>query len=104
MTLEEIRELVVSVDPEAAHYESARCGSAAYTVWREIRLLDLMAEDVHQEGWSFQIDYYTKQENDPMAQAFRNTLDDDPRVAYAYLPDYEQDSGYIHHIFDCEGY
>lgn len=103
MTLEDIRALVVSADGFASHYESAVRNGAAYTVWREVRALSLMADDVHQEGWAFQIDRFTKDEIDAVARAIREKLDEDPRVAYRYEIDFEPDTRYIHHIFDCEG-
>ena len=103
MTLAEIQALVVGADPNSGHYESAYQGSAAYTVWRELRELPLMADDLHQGGWSFQIDRFTKTENDTTAAAIKAALDGEPRVAYEYIVDYEPDTRYIHHIFDCEG-
>ena len=103
MTLAEIKALVIACDPNAGHYESAYAGSDAYTVWRELHRLDLMADDLHQSGWAFQIDRFTRSEDDAIAQAFVAALDAEPAVAYSHLTDYERDSGYIHHIFDCEG-
>lgn len=103
MTLEDIRELVAAIDPTAARYESAKKNSEAYTVWNETRMLDLMREDRHEPAWAFQIHYFTKRENDPMADKIFEALEDDPRVAFEYLTDYEPDTGYIHHIFSCQG-
>lgn len=104
MTLEDIRALVVSVDKGAGHYESAYQGGQAYTVWREVRRLSLMASNSHEEAWAFQIDRFTKTEGDGIAAALLSALEADERVAYSYLVDYEPDTGYIHHIYDCEGY
>lgn len=103
MTLNDIKELVIAVDPNAGHYESAYAGSAAYTVWRELRALPFMADDEHQGGISFQIDRFTKNEGDAIASAFFDALEADPRVAFQYITDYEPDTRYIHHIFDCQG-
>ena len=104
MTLSDIKALVVSADCHAGHYESAYRGSSAYTIWKEVRLLGLMSDDGHAEGYAFQIDRFTKTENDAVAAAIRTKLDADPRVAYSYQIDFEPDTRYIHHIFDCEGY
>ena len=104
MTREDIRALVVSVDKDAGRYESAYQGGQAYTVWREGRRLGLMADDRHEEAWAFQIDRFTKTEGDGIADAFLDALDKDERVAYSYTVDYEPDTGYTHHIYDCEGY
>ena len=103
MTIEDIRQLVISADSYASHYDSAHRTGAAYTVWREIRQLGMTADDLHQGGWAFQIDRFTKDEADPVAQAILDALDADPRVAYRYEVDYEPDTRYIHHIYDCEG-
>lgn len=103
MTLDEIRAVVIAVDPNAAHYESAYQGGAAYTVWRELRALPFLADGEHQGAISFQIDRYTKTENDAVAAAFFAALDANVRVAFEYTVDFEPETRYIHHIFDCEG-
>ena len=103
MTLAEIKALVAAIDQESGHYESACQEGDSYTTWRERNLLPLMADDQHQEGWRFQIDRFTKDEDDEVARRIRAALDADDGVAYEYQVDYEQDTGYIHHIFACEG-
>ena len=104
MTLDDIRALIVSADADCAHYESAYAGGEAYTVWREVRRLPAMSDDAHDEGWVFQVDRFTKAEGDAVAEAIYQALTGDERVAFSYQVDYEQDTGYIHHIFDCEGF
>lgn len=104
MTVEEIKAIVVAVDAEAGHYESAYQGTEAYTVWQEINPLPIMGDNRHAtEAWAFQVDRFTKAEGDAIAAALRAALEANPRVAYGYDVDYEPDTGYIHHIFDCEG-
>ena len=104
MTLSEIQALVVSVDNKAAHYESASPNKTGYTVWYEYKRLDMLADDRHAEAWAFQIDRFTKTENDPIAAALFEALEADDRVAFEHRVDYENDTRWIHHIFDCEGY
>lgn len=104
MTLGEIKALVLTADPTAEHYESSNTGSDSYTVWREVRRLAATADDVHIEGWAFQVDRFTKDETDATAATIYVTLDGCDRVALAYHVDYERDSEYIHHIYDCEGF
>ena len=104
MTLAEIKDMIVACDPNAGHYESAYRGASAYTVWQETRELAIMADDLHQGGWAFQIDRYTKNEDDAIAYGIRAALDGDERIAYSHLVDFEPETGYIHHIYDCEGY
>ena len=104
MTVEEIKAIVVALDADAGHYESAHQGSEAYTVWRELHPLAIKGENRHAvEAWAFQIDRFAKAEGDAIAAAMRDALDDDPRVAFHYEVDFEPETGYIHHIFDCEG-
>lgn len=104
MTLDEIREMVVSVDRTAGHYESAHRAGQAYTVWREYGELPFTADGRSQGAVSFQVDRFTRDENDAVARALFQELDKDDRIAMEYRVDYEQDTRYIHHIFDCEGY
>ena len=104
MTLDDIRQLVLRADPEATRYEAGAVNGASYTTWREVRRLGTMADDRHEEGWAFQIDRFTRTEGDQIAAMIMAALDDDDRVAYEYHTDYEPDTRYIHHIFDCEGY
>lgn len=106
MTINDIMALVVSADPKASRYEygAHSANGAAYTTWREIRRLPLMHDDTHAEAWAFQIDRFTTSETDEVADEIRRVLDDDVRVAYRYELDYEPDTRYIHHIYDCEGY
>ena len=103
MTLAEIKALVAAVDPLARHYASASRPGESYTVWRETRRLDTSADGGHaEEAWAFTVDRYTKSEADPVAAALFAALDGDDRVAVSHLVDYEPDTGYIHHIYDCE--
>lgn len=104
MTLEEIKALVLSVDDTAEHYESSRTGADSYTVWYELRRLDATADDRHIKGWAFQVDRFTRDEDDATADALFEALDGSDRVAVHYEVDHEPETGYIHHIFDCEGF
>lgn len=103
MTLEDISQLVVSVDQNARHYHSMS-NEDAYTYWEEAQLLPLTSDDRHDEAWRFYVHRYTKTENDLTAATLLAALDGDPRVAVVYTTDHETDSGYIHHIYQCEGY
>lgn len=104
MTVKEIREIVVSVDPTAKHYTSSKEGDA-FTVWAEYRRI--MPDGAPQEdfGWAFEIDRYVKlgNEDDAVAPALEKALAKSDRVAFTYEVDYDPGSGYIRHIFSCEG-
>lgn len=102
MTVRDVQELIAGVDPEARHYENTKDGSN-YTVWMEYMRTGLAGDDEHEIGWKFEVDRFTKQEYDPVAEAIEEALTADPRVAFTYNVDYEQETGYIRHIFDCVG-
>lgn len=102
MTLEDVKALVTSADPAAMHYIHAK-GRAAYTTWRETQRIQKNADDTAERGWAFTIDRFTQTEFDETAKAIERVLTEAEGVVHRYLVDYERDSGYIHHIFDCEG-
>lgn len=103
MKVRDIQALVVSADPEAKHYTNPHDGTN-YTVWMEYQRIGISSDDESGGGWRFQVDRWTKTEYDPVAEAIEQTLKNDPGVAFTYMVNYEQDSGYIRHMFDCEGY
>lgn len=106
MTLTEIKELLVTVDPKIKHYFSME-KARRYSYWEETRRLPHVADDGHpsnEEGWRFYVHLFTTAQEDPMAAAFHRTLDGDPRTTVIWTVDHDAESGYIHHIFECEGY
>ena len=103
MTLSEIRDLLVSVDPGIRHGFSME-KDKDYTYWQETQRLSLLRDDRHDEGWIFYVHRFTHDEFDPVADRFFQVLDTDPRTTVIHRPDYENDTGYIHHIFECQGY
>ena len=103
MTLGDIRTLLVSADPAIRHYFSTDTDKD-YSYWEETQRLPFARDDRHDEGWRFYVHRFTKSEFDPVARRLFETLDADPRTAVAHGTDVERKSGYIHHIFECEGY
>lgn len=103
MTLTDIRDLLVQIDPDIRHYFSTET-TRDYTYWEETRQLPLTADDRHDEAWRFYVHRFTRDEFDPVAQRIMQALDADPRTTVSHTVTYERDSGYIHHIFECEGY
>lgn len=101
MKLQEIRAMVAGVDPKARHYV-ATAEDEEFTRWQEYEYIGNPADDEYGDGWKFQIDRFTKTEFDEVAEAIKEALKKTPGLAFAYMVEYEQDSGYIHHIFDCE--
>lgn len=103
MTLGDIRALLVGVDPDIRHYFSTET-ERDYSFWEETQRLPLTADDRHDEAWRFYVHRFTRDEFDPLARRLFAALDADPRTTVAHTVDFEPETGYIHHIFECEGY
>ena len=103
MTVRDIEALVKAIDPAARHYASTDDHEDAYTIWYELRMLPFMGDGKHMGGIAFHIDRFTRFEADAMASAIYAGLEARDDVAFEYLVDYESDTGYIHHIFSCQG-
>ena len=104
MTLGAIKDLLVAVDPNIKHYFSMGNGED-YSWWEESEPLPHTANNRHPDldmGWRFYVHRFTRTEGDPVALAFFEALDDNPATAVRWNIDFENDTGYIHHIFTCE--
>jgi hypothetical protein len=103
MTISEIKTFLVTVDSTIERYESSKRDTDAYTVWYEVNPGTAFADGKHEDVIKFQVDRFTKTEDDATAAAIKAALDARDDIAFDYLVDYENDTGYIHHIYDCEG-
>ena len=104
MTIQEIKTLLVAVDPDIQRYDHDLAGTGeAYTVWAEINPVGFYGDGQEQGSIRFQVDRFTKEEDEAMAESIRRALEDADYIAVDYRVDYEKDTGWIHHIFDCEG-
>lgn len=104
MTVSEIKTLLTGVDPDVQRYDHDGAGTSdAYTVWREMRPVGLYGDGREQGSIRFQVDRFTKAEDDTTAAALLETLEKQDDIAVEYIVDYERDTGYIHHIYVCEG-
>ena len=100
MTLQAFRDLLLSADPNAVHYKSM--DNINYTRWQEYGANRQTADDAEVDrAYKIQADRYTKVEYDPIADAITTTLNA-ACIAFVYLVDFEPETGYIHHIWDCE--
>lgn len=100
MTLQQFSIILRTADAAATHYASDSAGN--YTVWAEYGDKALVSDDSRDEtdkAWKIQVDRYTKTPYDPVADLIRVALNG-ADIVYTYLCDYEQETGYIHHIFD----
>lgn len=102
MTREDIKKLVLSADPDAQRFFSDKKGKS-FTVYGEYRRTSQSAEDRHDYGWRFEIDRFTTDPDDPVADRIEEALINHPGVTYTYEIGFDHASGYIRHIFDCEG-
>lgn len=102
MTLADIRGLVLAADPDACAYESDSTGED-YTTWQPLWPMNLLVDNRYADGWHFVIDRFTRMQDDPITANIRAVLDDAPGVAYAMEIDYEQDTGFLHISFTCDG-
>lgn len=104
MTIGEIRSLLLTADPDIKHYFSMS-NDDAYSYWEETQRLPTVADDGHsEEAWRFYVHRFTRDDCDRIAPELFYVLDTCPHVAVSWQKDFEPDTGYIHHIFTCEGY
>lgn len=100
MTLADFAAILHTADPTATRYFSAQTGN--YTVWQEYGADHLPGDNQYQDRkWKIQVDRFTKVADDPVADAITTALDRED-IAYSYQVDFELDTKYIHHIWDCE--
>lgn len=103
MVLDDFINIVRAIDPAAARYEALGQKGDAYTVYAELNAEPLYADGVPAEVVEHvQVDYYTRDENDPTARRFLDAFTQNDLIACEYQTDFESDTRYIHHIYDCE--
>ena len=103
MTVQEIKDLLTGVDPNVQRYDHDAAGSGdAYTVWYELRPVGCYGDGEEEGTIRFQVDRFTKEEDEAIAAALLETLEARDDIAVEYLVDHERDTGYIHHIYVCE--
>lgn len=104
MTANEIKTLLVSVDPNVQRYDHDGAGTAdAYTVWQEIQPIGLYGDGQEEGTIRFQVDRFTREEDEATAAQLLAALEEQDDIAVEYRVDYEKDTGYVHHIYVCEG-
>ena len=103
MTINSFAALIKSIDPSAARYDAIGQKGDAYTVYADYHTRVLYGNgSPAATAVSVQVDYFTKQENDPRAQAFFVAFTGNEEITCEYSTDFEADTRYIHHIYDCE--
>lgn len=104
MTIDSFVEIIQGIDPDAARYQKIRKPSdKAYTVWSDYGTGTLYANGVPAgKTKKIQVDYFTFQEDDPVALAFFRAFSKNDDITVIHTTDFENETRYIHHIFDCE--
>lgn len=100
--LDYVKDILLSIDPDAQKFTSTHRTESAYTVWHPIRPIGIHADGRIGPGWSFQVDRYTKRDHDEIAALIFEAFDSDDRIAVSYELIYEDDTKYFRHIFSCE--
>lgn len=99
--MDELKALLIAIDPHATKFKGAAKGN--YTVWTPYGENPNFAGNRRNEvAQQIQIDRFTKDDPDRVASEIYAALDAAEFVAFSYQLDYERDTGYFHHIFDCE--
>lgn len=101
-TLDYVKDILLSIDPEAQKFQSTHRAEAAYTVWHPIRPIGNHADGRVGPGWSLQIDRYTKRDHDDIAARIFEAFDGDDRCAVDYEVYFEIETGYYRHLFTLE--
>lgn len=99
--LERIKAVILSVDPKASKYIGK--GTGSYTVWTPTAPSSIYANGKAGEvAWEVVIERFSKSEDDPIVGEIMAALDGCDFVAYDYYAEYDKDTGYIHHTYECE--
>ena len=101
MILLELRDLLLTVGIPVYHY-SAHKDKGNYIIWTENGANGFNADNRQRErAYRVQVDLFTRIEFDPNVDKINAVLEHD-EISFNYLCDYEKDTEYIHHIWDCE--
>lgn len=104
MTIEAFVNILKKIDPDISRYQRIRKKSDdAYSVWSDYGTRTLYANGVPAGSVKkVQVDYFTFKEDDPVASRYFHALSLNDEIAVEHTADFETDTRYIHHIFDCE--
>lgn len=107
MTLKNLKDKLLSITPNVFHYfTDGQTGN--YIIWAE----DGEGESIYADGQKAEraitgtIDYFTKDEDDPVVQQIETMLDSDDGIAWQLNSvQYERDTGYTHYewVWEVDG-
>lgn len=103
MTLDGFIELIQRIDSKAERYDAIGEPGEKYTVYSDYMVSTLRADDCAAEKiLHVQVEYFTDEEDDPVAQQYLKTFSETASVYFTYDKDFDPRSRTIRHLFDCE--
>lgn len=103
MTLDGFVKLIQDIDPKAERYDAIGEPGEKFTVYSDYMDSILMADDaVAEKILHIQVEYYTDEEDDPVAQQYMKKFSDTVGISFTYDKDFDPKSRAIRHLFDCE--
>lgn len=96
--IRKIQEILKTVSDNVGHYEAMKKDDQ-YIVWAEDAEGKRIAADNKKAEYSIQgtIDYFTKEDMDPMTERIHNALKKAGIAFYLNSVQYEEETGYIHY-------
>jgi len=104
MTLDQFRDLLLTVTDKVYRLEAQDDTTGAHIIWQETGRKYLRGDGkIVETIWQIQLDLYTPRDDTTFLSALLNTLEDCDEVAYRDpVTLYEKEPKIIHHIIDCE--
>lgn len=104
MMMDNFVQILKAADPKCTKNKGN--GDRDRTVWTPYQPITSEHDDVSEiVGYKVQVDRFTKTDNDPIAGAITAALLANTEIGVTILPiGYETDTGFFHHIWDCEVY
>lgn len=104
MLLDNFVEVLKTADPKCTKNKGN--GDSSRTVWTPYQPITIEYDNVSEiVGYKVQVDRFTKTDDDPIAGAITATLLANTEIGVTILPTgYEIETGFYHHIWDCEVY
>lgn len=95
------KNIILQADPKATKFKGDNRNNDNYTVWSPYRIDKEMSDNTEEDiVYRIQVDRFTKIDNDPIAKLIYAKLTE-YGIPFEYQIDFEDDTQYIHHIYDC---
>ena len=102
MTLSEFSTWLSSIDPTATRYIQPKATEQC-TIWREYQTTPAYADGKRvADVWKVQIERYTPTEDDPIAEAITQAIEESDCIAASCQIDSDPEDGMLRYLFDCE--